>query len=102
MSMNCPTCKSDSLECDDCRNSYRKGRVRTAVEILEDYENYSSMMVEFGQRLQKVAADKKRAHELGAMIAEYNGTMQSKTLETWVEIAAQLAELNQHFKERTK
>jgi len=73
---------------------------RSAVEICQSYDEFMRDMVKFSKRIQEVSADKRRQHELGGLLAEYSGTMQSKTLETWVEIAAQLAELNQHFKEK--
>lgn len=73
---------------------------RSAQEICESYEEFSRESDQLADRVQAVAADKRRQHELGQLLAEFSGTLQSKQLETWVEIAAQLAELNQHFKEK--
>jgi hypothetical protein len=73
---------------------------RSAVEILQEYAEFNRDVEAVSKRVQEAAADKRRQHELGQLLAEYSGTLQSKQLETWVEIAAQLAELNQHFKEK--
>ena len=73
---------------------------RSAIEICQSYDEFMRDMERYAKRIQEVSVDKRRQHELGGLLAEFNGTMQSKTLETWAEIAAQLAELNQQLKEK--
>jgi hypothetical protein len=73
---------------------------RSANEICQDYYEFCREMESLTDRILGASVDKKRHDEVGQLLAEFSTTAQSKTLETWVEIAAQLAELNQHFKEK--
>jgi hypothetical protein len=77
---------------------------RSAKEILESYDEFNREVVEgFYRNIRAASADRKSSQmDIGKLMAEFGGTMNSKTLETWVEIAAQLAELNQHLRDSHK
>jgi hypothetical protein len=75
-------------------------RPRSATEICQDHYEFANSMDAADKRIREIAGDRKRHLELGPEIAAYNASVQAKTLSVWVEIAAQLAELNQHLKEK--
>jgi hypothetical protein len=72
---------------------------RSAKEICEDHAEFACDMDKRDQQIREIAADKRRGAELGPHLAAYNAHVQAKTLSVWVEIAAQLAELNQQLRD---
>jgi hypothetical protein len=75
---------------------------RSAKEICEDHEEFAQEMDRRDRDIREIASDKRRGLELGPQLAAYNAHVQAKTLSVWVEIAAQLAELNQHLRDSHK
>ena len=73
---------------------------RTAKEILESYAEFHGDIEHLQQRLEAAYRDRKQQADIGPLLAELGGRQNNKTLETLVEIAAQLAELNRQLATR--
>ena len=68
-----------------------------SAEIRNSYKQFVNEVNELSKNILTVAHDKRRLSELPLLSAQFQQTLQSKTVETWVEIAAQLADLNNNL-----
>jgi len=66
----------------------------TATEIRNSYKEFQRRMDDLSKNIMAAVSDKRRQGELPLLSAQFQEVVQMKTLETWFEIAAQLAEMN--------